>query len=70
MESFDRWMSLHQTEWRKANVVSTELGRWRGRQYPWILPEGAWEEGLWPSIRTGSDEPLSAYIERSGVAEA
>ena len=67
MESFDRWMSLHQTEWRKANVASTELGRWRGRQYPWILPEGAWEEGLWPSIRTGSEELLPAYIERSGV---
>ena len=67
MESFDRWMNLHQIEWRKANVASTGLGRWRGRQYPWILPESSWEEGLRPSIRTGSDDSLLAYLEKTGV---
>ena len=67
MESFDRWMSLHQIDWRKANIVSTGHGRWQGSQYPWILPEGSWEEGLWPGIRTGSDGSLSAYLERTGV---
>ena len=67
MESFDRLMNLHQTEWRKDNVVSTEHGRWQGRQYPWIMPESSWEEGLWPGIRTGSEGSLPAYIERTGV---
>ena len=60
MEPFDRLMKLHQIEWRKANVASTRLGRWRGREYPWILPEGSWEEGLWPGIRSGSDNSLPA----------
>ena len=62
MESFDRSMSLHQIEWRKANVAYTELGRWPDRQYQWILHEGTWEESLWPSIRTGSEEPLPALL--------
>ena len=52
---------------RKANVAATELGRWRGRQYPWILPEGSWEGGLWPGIGSGSDNSLPAYLERTGV---
>ena len=67
MESFDQWMNLHQIEWHKANVASTELGRWRGRQYPWILPEGSWEGDLWPGIGSGSDNSLPAYLERTGV---
>ncbi len=67
MEPFDQWMNLHQIEWRKANVASTGLGRWHGDQYPWILPEGSWEEGPWQGIRTGSDNSLPAYLERTGV---
>ena len=67
MKNFDRWMNRHQIEWRKANVESKEWGRWRGSQYPWILPEGSWEEGLWPDIRKGSDNSLPAYIESTGV---
>ena len=67
MKNFDRWMTLHQIEWRKANIASKEFGRWRGRQYPWILPEGSWEEGLWPDIRTDSGNSLPAYLESTGV---
>ncbi len=67
MKNFDQWMTRHQIEWREANVESKEWGRWRGRQYPWILPEGSWEEGLWPGIRTGSDNSLPAYLEATGV---
>ena len=67
MKGFDRWMSRHQTEWRNANVESKEWGHWRGRQYPWILPEGLWEEGLWHDIRTGSANSLPAYLESTGV---
>ena len=67
MKNFDQWLTQHQMKWRKANVESKEQGRWRGRQYPWILPEGSWEEGLWPGIRQGSDNPLPAYLESTGV---
>lgn len=67
MKHFDRWMTQHQVEWRKANLPSMECGRWGGRKYPWILPEDSWEEGLWPGIRTGSENSLPAYIESAGV---
>ena len=67
MKTFDQWMTRHQIEWRRANVTSKEYGRWQGRQYPWILPEVSWEEGLWPGIRTGSDNSLPAYLERTAV---
>ena len=67
MKNFDQWMTHHQIGWRKANIASKECGRWQGRQYPWILPEGSWEEGLWPGIRTGSDNSLPAYLESTGV---
>ena len=67
MESFDQWMNLRQIEWRRANVASTELGRWSSRQYPWILPEGSWEEGLWPGIGSGPDNSLLVYLENTGV---
>ena len=59
MESFDR-LNLHQIEWRKANVASMGLGRWRGREYPWVLPESSWEEGLWLGIRSGWNNSLPA----------
>ena len=67
MKSFDKCMQHHVAEWRKANVSDSQWGLWRGRQYPWILPEGLWEEGLWPGIRTGSGNSLPAYLERTGV---
>ena len=67
MESFDKCMQDHQVRWRKANVSDSRCGRWRGCEYPWILPEGLWEEGLWPGIRTGSGNSLPAYLERTGV---
>lgn len=67
MESFDKCMQDHQVRWRKANVSDPRCGRWRGCEYPWILPEGLWEEGLWPGIRTGSGNSLPAYLERTGV---
>ena len=62
-------MNLHQIRVAsKLNVAATERWiRWRGRQYPWILPEGSWEGGLWPGIGSGSDNSLPAYLERTGV---
>ena len=60
-------MNAHQVEWRRSNVSSAELGTWRRKPYPWIVPRNLWEEGLWPGIRTGSDNPLPAYLEAAGV---
>ena len=67
MESLDRWMGKHFIEWRKSHVTSREWGWWNGRQYPWVLPEHLWEEGLWPGIGRSSDNSLPAYLEKAGV---
>lgn len=61
--SFDRRMEDHQTEWRTHHVTSTEWGQQLGRRRSWILPEELWEEGLWPGIRSDSDNPLSKYLD-------
>ena len=60
-------MNDYQTEWRQNNVASQEWGYQNGRRYPWILPQELWEEGLWPGIRSGSDNSLPAYLESTGV---
>ena len=67
MTSFDQWMNRHQTEWRKTHVESQGCGQQAGHRRPWILPKELWEEGLWPGIRTGSDNSLPAYLEKTGV---
>ena len=67
MESLDRWMDKHFVEWRKSHVTSREWGWWNGRQYPWVIPEHLWEEGLWPGIGRSSDNSLPAYLEKTGV---
>lgn len=67
MRSFSEQMNHHQVEWRRCHVTSKESGSWRKRPYPWILPADLWEEGLWPGIRTGSDNALQAYLEQSQV---
>lgn len=65
--SLSEFMDCHQVEWRRSNVSSSEMGTWRGKPYPWIVPRCLWEEGLWPGIRKGSDNPLATYLECSGV---
>ena len=67
MAPFDKHMNDYQTEWRQNNVTSQEWGYQNGRRYPWILPQELWEEGLWPGIRSGSDNSLPAYLESTGV---
>ena len=67
MESFNDLIETHMTEWRRAHLDSQEWGRQNNRRYFWVLPTESWEEGLWPGIRTGSDNSLSAYLERTGV---
>lgn len=65
--SLSEFMNRHQVEWRRSNVSSTEIGTWQGKPRPWIVPRCLWEEGLWPGIRKGSDNPLATYLECSGV---
>ena len=65
MESFDKWMKGHQTEWRRTHIESQEWGLWQKRPYPWILPTRLWEEGLWPGIRCGLENALPAYLKRT-----
>jgi len=62
VENFDRWMSAHQVAWRRKAISSSEWG-WRNKKKrEWILPRVLWEEGLWPSIRTDAQYPLTGYL--------
>ena len=67
MDTFNDQMNEYQKNWRKDNVTSSEWGWQNGKQYPWILPTGLWQEGLWPGIRDGSQHPLPDYLCRNQV---
>ena len=67
MRNFRRWMREYATNWRERHVPAREWGKWGGKRYSWILPEDSWEEGLWPGIRSGSDNPLVDYVRLSGI---
>ena len=67
MSSLSEAMNDHQVDWRRKNISSVEMGTWGDKPYPWIVPRNLWEEGLWPGIRTGSDNPLSAYLKGAEV---
>ncbi|GIK50945.1 MAG: hypothetical protein BroJett013_36420 [Alphaproteobacteria bacterium] len=65
--SFDKAMEAHMVRWRSAHCQIAEHGRQNGRAYPWILPHGAWREGLWAELRPGGLHPLEDYLEREGI---
>ena len=67
MPSLSERINDHQVAWRRRNVSSEEMGTWRKKRYPWILPRNLWEEGLWPGIRTGSNNALPAYLRQARV---
>ena len=67
MPSLSERMNDHQVAWRRRNVSSKEMGTWRKKPYPWILPRNMWEEGLWPGIRTHSNNALTAYLKQARV---
>ncbi len=67
MASLSERMNVHQVEWRRSNVSSDEMGTWGGEPYRWIIPRDLWEEGLWPGIRKGSANALSAYLKTNQV---
>ena len=37
------------------------------RSLPLDRAQNLWEEGLWPGIRRGSENPLATYLKRLGV---
>ena len=65
--SFDEQATQHQIAWRRDNITGSEMGWHDGKQYEWILPRDRWEEGLWPSIRTGTSSALTSYLETNRV---
>ena len=67
MRDFRQWMREYATNWRESHVPTREWGKSGGKRYSWILPDDSWEEGLWPGIRSGSDNPLVDYVRRSGI---
>ena len=62
MKKFDQWMADYQTNWRKTNVVSQEEGQQNGKRRPWILPRELWGDGLWPGLRSGTENSLPQYL--------
>jgi len=60
-------MEEQQVSWRAKHVASDEHGNQNGKTRPWILPEELWEEGLLPSVRTGTVNALTAYLSANGV---
>ena len=67
MEGFGRYMSDYQTRWRLDNVKNPAEGKQNRKIYPWILPRELWEEGLWPGIRSGHTNSITAYLDETGV---
>ncbi len=67
MTAFDKWMDDWQSAWRAANIASQEWGQQNGVRRRWILPADSWEDGLWPGIRSGSDNSLPVYLQRSRI---
>lgn len=67
MEDFDKYMSDYQTRWRHYHVENPEEGEWNGEKRPWILPSERWEEGLWPDIRSGLTNSITAYLKKEKV---
>ena len=67
MTDFDRQVEGEQLRWRADNVACEDHGEQNGRVLPWILPKEMWQEGLYPGIRSGSDNSLPDYLVESGV---
>ena len=69
-ESFDQWLERRQVEWRDGHVGIRELGTHAGHRRKWILPSSpkdAWEEGLWPGIRSGRADSVQDYLDANNV---
>jgi len=50
MQNFREQMEKHQIEYKTKVLSIKQMGRWRGRHYPHILPEDSWSLNLWEGI--------------------
>lgn len=69
-ETFDKLLERQQIKWRDAHVSTRELGTHAGHRRQWILPsrpKEAWEEGLWPGIRSGRANSVQDYLDANKV---
>lgn len=69
-ETFDKFLERQQVKWRDAHVSTRELGTHAGHRRQWILPSSpkdAWEEGLWPGIRSGRANSVQDYLDANKV---
>ena len=50
MQNFKERMEDHQIEYKTKVLGIKQMGRWRGKPYPHILPEDSWSLNLWEGI--------------------
>lgn len=51
MQEFDKRMREQQARYKTVTLGITAQGKWRGKEYPHILPEDKWDLNLWDGIR-------------------
>jgi hypothetical protein len=51
MRNFKEQMERHQIEYKTKALGIEQMGLWRGRRYPHILPKCMWNLNLWEGIR-------------------
>lgn len=65
--SFDQAVEAHLSQWRQTHCATEAHGRQNDKTRPWILPAGAWEEGLWKELRQDGRYPLAAYLKQENI---
>ncbi len=64
MQNFRKQMETHQIEYKEKSLGIKEMGLWRDRCYPHILPKRKWNLNLWENIR----EEAQRYFNSNGIA--
>jgi len=64
MEDFYERMKEQQIKYKESVLGIEEMGKWRGRPYPHILPEEKWSLNLWEGVR----EEAQHYFEQNQIA--
>lgn len=64
MGNFREQVEKHQIKYKKEVLRVEQIGRWRGRPYPHILPERLWTLNLWEGIR----EEAQRYFNNNDIA--
>lgn len=64
MQDFREQMAKQQIEYKTRVLGIEQMGRWRGRRYPHILPKRMWNLNLWEGIR----EEAGHYFDNNEIA--